>query len=406
LDAAGQQTTSDWQALLRWRLLLGESAEQSDPCFGLSGLIGSTLAEERVIAELEPDVLDETLGFVYDKGRRGGGKGMSAYLPKWLDRLRGFFNSDVIALVQKDAIEKKGLTRLLFEPETIPYLERNAELIATLLAAKSLVPDEALATARGVVKEVVDELRKKLETQTRSALLGAIKRNSRSPLKVARNIDWQRTIRRNLHTYDAEQRRLVPEQFHFLANQRKHHEWDVVIMVDQSGSMAVSAVYSSIMAAIFASLDVLKTSLCLFNHDTVLDVTPLLTDPVDVLFTAQLGGAENYNIALEYALANCIKRPEKTLLFFITDLFHTAGDNDKFIAQVDALVQSNVKFLTLLKLSDEGRASFNHELAKRVVEVGGHCFGATPKLVVSIMERILKNQPYADLAQTAADSKQ
>jgi hypothetical protein len=393
---------SNWNALLRWRLVLGESAEQADGCFALDALAGSGLAEESVIAELNPNELDDTLGFVYDRGRRSNSKGMSTYLPKWLDRLRQFFNTDVIALVQKDAIEKKGLTRLLFEPETIPYLEKNAELIATLLAAKSLVPDEALTTARAMVKEVVEELRKKLETQTRSTLLGAVKRNSRSPLKVARNIDWNRTIRRNLHTYDAKAKRLVPEQFYFLANQRKHHEWDVVIMVDQSGSMAVSAVYSSIMAAIFASLDMLKTSLCLFNHDTVLDVTPLLSDPVDILFTAQLGGAENYNIALEYAEAHCIKRPEKTLFFFITDLFHTAGDNDKFIAQVDALVQAKVKFMTLLKLSDQGRASYNHELAKRVIEVGGHCFGATPRLVVNIMERILKNQPYGDLTQQSS----
>jgi hypothetical protein len=300
--------------------------------------------------------------------------------------------------VQKDAIERKGLTRLLFEPETLPYLDKNVDLIATLLAARSLVPDEAKHIARGIVREVVDDLRKKLETHTRTALLGALKRNSRSPLKVARNLDWPRTIRRNLHTWDAAHRRLVPESFHFLANQRKRHEWDIVILVDQSGSMAVSVIYSAIMAAIFASLDVLRTRLCYFNHDSVVDMSEHLSDPVEVLFTAQLGGAENYNIALDYASTHLITRPDRTLLLLVTDLFHTAGDNARFIEQAKALVDSQVKFLTILKLSDAGQPSYNRELAQHLVAIGAHCVGATPHKLVEIVERILKNQPYSHLA--------
>jgi len=393
-------TPDNASTLLRWRLVLGAEAERAMPMMGLSGLLGDPVLDQESLASMtqsEIEDLDETLEFVY--GQQRNPSGLTTYIPKWLERVRQFFTSDVVALVQKDAIEKKGLTRLLFEPETLPYLEKTPDLVATLLAARSLVPDEAKEMARKIVREVVEELRRKLQTQTRTAVLGAVKRNSRSPFKVARNLDWRRTVQRNLHTYDPKHKRLVPESFHFLSNQRRQGEWDVVILVDQSGSMAVSVIYSSIMAAIFASLDVLKTRLAFFNESTVADMTPHLTDPVDILFSAQLGGAENYNIALDYAKEHFIQRPEKTLLFFITDLYHTAGDNPRFLQQVQELVESRVKFMVLLKLSDAGQPSYDRDLAQQLTKLGAHCFGSTPKLLIEIMERILKHQPYDHLAR-------
>lgn len=385
--------------LLRWRLLLGAEAERAEPMLGLGALCsqcGPAADEVLALTEAELAALDDTLDFVYGAGRKSG---LTAYLPRWLERVRGFFTADVVALVQKDAIEKKGLTRLLFEPETLPYLEKNADLVATLLSARALVPDEAKEIARGIVREVVEQLRKKLETTTRSALIGAVKRHTRSPFKVARNLDWKRTVQRNLHTYDTARRRLLPESFYFLANQRKRHEWQIAILVDQSGSMAVSVVYSAIMAAIFASIDVLQTRLAYFNHDSVVDMTPHLADPVEVLFSAQLGGAENYNLALDYAREHFLECPEKTLVLLITDLYHTAGDNQRFLLQVQEMIDSKVKFMVLLKLSDAGQPSYDHELAKQLVALGAHCFGASPKQLVDIVERIMKNQPYNDLAQ-------
>ncbi|HET8697200.1 MAG TPA: VWA domain-containing protein [Gammaproteobacteria bacterium] len=389
-------TRENAAALLRWRLVLGAEAERADPLMSLSQLLADPVLDQESLSVSELEDLDETLEFVYGQQRTTG---LTAYIPKWLERVRHFFRSDVVALVQKDAIEKKGLTRLLFEPETLPYLEKTPDLVATLLAAQALVPDDAKEMARKIVREVVDELRRKLQTQTRTAILGAVKRNTRSPFKVARNLDWRRTVQRNLHTYDARRKRLVPESFHFLANQRRQGEWDVVILVDQSGSMAVSVIYSSIMAAIFASLDVLKTRLAFFNDQTIVDMTPHLNDPVDILFSAQLGGAENYNLALDHAKEHFIQRPEKTLLFFITDLFHTAGDNARFLRQVQELVESDVKFMVLLKLSDAGQPNYNRELAQELARLGAHCFGSTPKLLIEIMERILKHQPYEHLAR-------
>jgi Mg-chelatase subunit ChlD len=390
--------SDDATQLLRWRLALGSEADGVDPRMGLEALCGQgqlNLAEACALESAEDaDALDETLDFVYG-GRLP--RGLTAYIPRWLERVRRFFDGETIALVQKDAIEKKGLTRLLFEPETLPYLDKNVDLVATLLAARALVPDEAKEIARGIVREVVEELRKKLETEARTSVLGAVRRNSRSPLKVARNLDWKRTIAKNLHTWDREQKRLVPERFHFLANQRRQHEWDISILVDQSGSMAVSVIYSAIMAAIFASIDVLKTRLAYFNHEVVVDMTPMLADPVDILFSAQLGGAEDFNRAIAFAQEHYIERPEKSLLILITDLYHTAGDTEQFLARVQQLVDSKVKVMVLLKLSDAGKPSFDQQLAARLTALGVHCFGATPKLLIQVVERIMKNQPYDQL---------
>jgi predicted metal-dependent peptidase len=171
----------------------------------------------------------------------------------------------------------------------------------------------------------------------------------------------------------------------------------VVILVDQSGSMAVSAVYSAIMAAIFASLDVLKTHLAFFNEKDIVDMTPMLVDPVDVLFSAQLGGAEDLNRAVAYAEQNFITRPEKTMLLLITDLFDTCGDVEQLVLRMQRLTESKTKAMVLLKLSDEGRPSFNHELAQRLTAIGVHCFGCTPHLLIDVMERIMKGQDISTL---------
>ena len=232
-----------------------------------------------------------------------------------------------------------------------------------------------------------------------------MRRSGESPLRVARNLDWTRTIRKNLRGWDAARKRMIPERFYFWSNQRKRHEWEVVILVDQSGSMAVSVVYSSIMAAIFASLDVLRTRLAFFNQEVVVDVTPLLSDPVEVLFSSQLGGAEDLNRAVAYAEEHFIERPEKTILILVSDLFDTCGDREQLVLRMRRLVDSKVKPLVLLKLSDDGKPSYDHELARELTAVGVHCFGCTPRLLVRCMERIMKGQDLDGLVSAARDGR-
>lgn len=387
-------TPEQASALLRWRLVLGKEAEQGHGAMSLGALMGQAQSED------EDEQLDEAMEFVY--GRQKGSSKLN--VPEWLSRVRRFFKDDVVAVVQKDAMERKGLTRLLFEPETLPSLERNVDLVATLVAMRGLVPDEAKETARQIIAEVVEAMKKQLETATRTAIYGATRRNAHSPLKLARNIDYRRTIRKNLRTWDRERKRIVPEHISFFANQRKQRDWEIILLVDQSGSMAVSCVYSAIMASIFASLDVLATRLVLFNHEEVVDMTPVLSDPVEVLFTAQLGGAEDYNRALRYAEETYLQNPEKTILILLTDLFHTAGDNAEFVERMRVLVESKVKTIVLLKLSDQGKPSYNHELAQELTALGVYCFGATPHLLVDIMARVMRNEDISAAIEAAQGS--
>ncbi len=395
----------DRAALLRWRLVLGPGAEQVEACLGLSGLSGlSGLAREGESAlEPEPlDELDQALEFVYGD-RAAGSTASSPYIPKWLSLLRRFFRHEVVALVQQDAIEKRGLTRLLFEPETLPFLERNVDLVATLVQARGLIPDKAKTIAREIVAEVVDELRKKLATEVRTAILGALKKSEHSPMKVLRNLDWKRTIRSNLKGWDAENQRLVPERLYFWANQRRHHEWDVAILVDQSGSMTESVIYSSVMAAIFASLDVLRTRLLFFSTEVV-DVTPLLVDPVELLFSTQLGGGTDINRAVAYAQAHFIERPEKTLFILITDLYE-GGNAEELVGRMRQLVDSRVKTLCLLALSDGGRPFYDPKLAAEFARLGVPCFGCTPKLLIAVVERLMKGQDIAPIISEVGKGK-
>jgi Mg-chelatase subunit ChlD len=392
MSGADDLSDKDKDALLRWRLALGPQAESVNQRFGLGGLCSG--AGELDINPGQAGALDEALSFVYEE-KSANLSGSRPYIPKWLASVREFFSHDVVALVQKDAIEKKGLTQLLFEPETLPFLEKNVDLVATLMSAKGLIPDTAREAARQIVREVVEEIKKALESEVRTAILGALRRNTTSPLKVMRNLDWKRTIRSNLKGWDAERRRLVPERFYFWANQQKRHEWDVAILVDQSGSMAESVVYSSIMAAIFASLDVLRTRLLFFDTEVV-DVTPMLVDPVDVLFTAQLGGGTDINRAVAYAQANFIERPEKTLFILITDLYE-GGNGSELVGRIRQLVDSKVKAMCLLALSDGGKPSYDHDMAKRFTALGVPCFGCTPKLLVKVVERIMKGQDIGPL---------
>lgn len=383
---------TDLDALLRWRLALGTGAERAEGAFGLAGLRSAARA-----LGLEPGRLEEidgALAFVYEERAAGSG-GSRPYLPDWLASLRDFFRRDVVALVQKDAIQKKGLTQLLFEPETLPFLEKNVDLVATLMSAREMIPDQARDMARQIVREVVDELRKKLESSVRTAVYGALRRDQHSPLPVLRNLDWKRTIRSNLKSWDVERRRLIADRFYFWKNQRRRHEWDVALVVDQSGSMAQSVVYSSVIAAIFASLDVLRTRLLFFDTE-ILDVTDLLIDPVDVLFASQLGGGTDINRAVAYAQEHFIERPERTLFVLITDLCE-GGNKEQLVARMRQIADSHVKALCLLALTDGGRPSYDHELAGELTAVGVPCFGCTPKLLVSVVERIMKGQDIAAL---------
>jgi uncharacterized protein with von Willebrand factor type A (vWA) domain len=380
-------------ALTRWRLILGRRAEQANPAFRLGGKREgdepSDASMQRALpAGMGLTALDRALSFVYDGNERFGGTGDSApYVPQWLEQMRALFNQSTLAMVQRDAFERTGLAELLLQPEIVPRLQPDVRLAATILSFKEQIPDEVKQTARDLIRQVVDELRRKLETQIVQTVVGALQRNRYSPIRSTRNLDWRRTLKSNLKHYLPERKTIVPERLYFWANEKRYRDWQIIILVDQSGSMANSAIYASLMACIFASLSVLETRLVVFDT-SIVDLTPYLSgDPVDLLFSLQLGGGTDIAQAVAYG-ASLVNRPEKCIVVLITDLFE-GGDEAALLTRLRALRESKVQVLCLLALED-GKPVYHKTLARQVAALDIPTVAATPNKLLELMEQILK----------------
>src|SRR5205823_9486963 len=106
----------------------------------------------------------------------------------------------------------------------------------------------------------------------RQPFLGALDRR-RSNLKIAKNFAAETTIRRNLAHYDPGSRRLFIRTPYFVSRVRRHVDrWQVIVLVDESGSMADSVIHSAVTAAIFFGIRSIRTHLVLFDTEVV-DVT-------------------------------------------------------------------------------------------------------------------------------------
>ena len=215
-------------------------------------------------------------------------------------------------------------------------------------------------------------------------------RDRHSPLQVARNLDFRRTVREGLRNYQPELGKIVPERVHFFANQRRFHERQVIVLVDQSGSMGESVVHASIVAAVFASLAALDTRLVFFDT-SVVDVSDQLSDLVEVLFGVKLGGGTDINRAVRYG-ASLVTQPEKTLFLLITDLYE-GGDPEGVLSGLAALRENRAQVLCVLALNDAGKASFDRDMARRVAALDIPTFACTPNMLVEAVERALKGDP-------------
>jgi hypothetical protein len=386
----------------RWRLILGKRVEDqmaAGRCAaGMCGQGDSTLSREMA-------GMDGALGAIYDveeerpeeKGPRGAGLGGSK--PKvstWLGDVRRYFESDVVAVIQQDAIEKKGWRQLLFEPESLAQVTPSVELVGTLMSLRGMIPDETKETARQVIRKVVEEIKKRMAAEIERAVRGALDRSRHQPIPSLPNLDWKRTIGANLKNYVPERRTIIPDRFFFYARQHRRKEWNVIVCMDQSGSMADSVVYGSVMGSIFASLPALETHVVAFDTEVV-DLTAELSDPVDLLFGIQLGGGTDIDRAVGYC-QGFIKTPPKTLFILLTDLYE-GGNQGSLVRRLGEMASSGVRALCLLALSDSGVPSYDQSLAKKLAAVGVPSFACTPNLLPQMLEAVLKGR---DLEAVAA----
>ncbi|MEU1277473.1 VWA domain-containing protein [Streptomyces sp. NPDC005805] len=371
------------ERLRRWRLVLGAEAAADGTGRALAG---ADAAMDTALSALYGTRPDDGRG-----ARRAGGLGASApSAARWLGDIRTYFPSSVVQVMQRDAIDRLGLAALLLEPEMLEAVEPDVHLVGTLLSLHQAMPETTRETARTVVRKVVEDLERRLATRTRSALRGALDRAARTTRPRHRDIDWNRTIRANLRSYRPEFGTVVPERLIGHARAAQGVRKEVVLCVDQSGSMAASVVHASVFGAVLASLRSLDTRLVVFDT-AVADLTDRLDDPVDVLFGTRLGGGTDINRALAYCQSR-ITRPADTVVVLISDLYE-GGIRDEMLKRVAAMRASGVCFVALLALSDEGAPAYDREHAAGLAALGVPAFACTPDLFPEIMAAALEGRP-------------
>jgi Mg-chelatase subunit ChlD len=360
------------QHLRKWRLILG-GHQQEGTQFDLND------------ADLK---VDRTLEALYDSEKSGGLGASSPNVSRWLGDIRTFFPASVVQVMQQDALKRLNLTQMLFEKEMLENIEPDVHLVATLMTLSQVIPDKTKDTARQVVRKVVDELVKKLAGPTRQAITGSLNRSIRNTRPRHNEINWGATILKNLKHYQPEFKTIIPENRVGYGRRRSSLK-DVILCLDQSGSMGSSVVYSGIFGSVMASIPAVKTKMVVFDT-AVADLTEELTDPVELLFGVQLGGGTDINAALTYC-QQITTKPADTVLVLITDLYE-GGNVKEMRRRAVELVASGVQLVVLLALNDDGAPSYDHHNAQFLADLGVPVFACTPDKFPDLMAAALTKQ--------------
>lgn len=379
------ETITNEETLKKWRLILGGD-EADGTGIKLSGEEASIDQSLTALYEFERK---RSFDYGEQKGK-GGGQASSPGVARWLGDIRKFFPESVVQVLQKDAMKQPALQqKLMLEPEILEQTTPDVHVVATLMALGELIPEKTKSTARMVVQKVVDELMQKLEQRTISAIRGAINKSSQKRNPKYNEIDWNTTIKKNLKHYQPNYKTIIPETRIGYGRKSKASLKDIVICIDQSGSMGTSVVYSGIFGAVMASIPSVKTKMIVFDTQ-VADLTEDLKDPVDILFGVQLGGGTDINLALSFC-QEVITKPDDTILVLITDLYEGGNVNEMHV-RMKKIVESGVQAICLLALNDDGSPSYDHENAAKFSAEGVPVFACTPDMFPDLMVAAIQKQ--------------
>lgn len=368
----------------RWRLLLGKNA--ADPLTGIEGY------EEASFAYGE---IDEILHYLYgreygdERGyrRQGGQEDSSLTVPAWLSKIRTIFPKETVEILEKQALEKYNMTELLTDRTVLEKLEPNMHLLKSILQFKGYMKGEVIQSAKEIVRKVVEEIKRSLESEIQTSIIGTINRQKRGYSKSLKNLDVQRTIVKNLKNYDQKNKRFILDQLYFHSNVQQHNKWNIVILVDESGSMLDSVIYSAVMASIFSKLAALKTHLVIFDTKVV-DLSSQLEDPIDLLMSVQLGGGTHIAKALKYG-NTLLENPGRTIFILVSDLEEGYSMHEMYRTS-QAIIDTGCKFLVLTALDFAGNVHYNKQAARTLSDMGAHVAAITPNELAQWIGKIIR----------------
>ena len=363
-------TTTENQNLNKWRLILGKNSENH---ISFQGMYGDGISFQD---------MEQTLDYLYDKElgesimRMGGNGGSNLYVAEWINKVRKLFPKKTVEIIEKQALDHFKMTELLTDKEVLKKIEPNMDLLKTILQFKHLMKNDVIKEARRIVQKIVDELTEKLKRDVRKSLLGKLNRNMPSNVKSIRNLDFKRTVNRNLKHYDAENQRLIIKDLCFSSRVKRFSKWNVIIAVDESGSMLDSVIYSAVMAGIFAKLPMLKTNLIIFDTNIV-DLSGYVDDPVEVLMGMQLGGGTNIGNALAYCESLCTN-PHNTIFVTVTDLYE-GGSVNQLLNTCSEIIGSGSKMIFLTALDGAANPVYDKNVAQKLADRGAFVGAMTPE---------------------------
>lgn len=375
-------TNDHW--LARWRLVLGKTAEDHQ----------ITCTRDEGCSRVE-----ELIGFLFAEGEGGDSTRKSTKrsasldpghvmnVPDWIEAVSELFPRQAREVMERELVQRRGIAELLDEPKLLERIEPSVELVKTLLTHKDLLNEKTRVLARKIIQQVVEELKKKMQIQVEQAITGAIRRDKHSPRRVFRNLDLKTTLRRNLQNFDSDSGKLLVDQLFFFAAERNKRPWHVIIAVDQSCSMLDSAIFSAVMASIFAALPAIKTSLFLFDTD-IADLTDQVGQPVDVLLSIQLGGGTDITRALQYG-HQLVREPGRTIVVLITDFFEGRAEQE-LVGQVRVMADSGIRMIGLGALGYDARPAFNKTTAGKCRKAGMDILSCTPEKLAECMGQIIR----------------
>ena len=356
----------DCRSLNRWRLILGSF---------------SNLEIDNEYSEI-----DETLNFLYDREyTQNGGYSLDNFnsskeksaltVPKWISKVKKLFPKETVEIMQKQALEKYKLTEILTDENILKEIEPNIELLKNILTFKDMMSQNVKKLAYDIVKKTLEEIKNKMEVEIKRVFYGKKLTNSNTTNKIFKNLDIKKTIRYNLKNYDIKNKTIFTDKLFFNQNIKKYNPYNIIILIDESGSMLDSVIYSSIMASIFANLPYLSIKLVIFDI-SVVDLSEHIKEPIDILFKVQLGGGTNIAQALEYA-KKITFAPDKTIVLLISDLFDS-NDYKLMYKNANDIIESGSKLIVLTALDYNANSIYDKEAARYFSKIGAKVGALTP----------------------------